>query len=338
MKKFTAFLALLLSIMLITACSSSNESSGGGSAEAPSEDTEEKVDFPTKPVTLIVPYSAGGGTDTVSRALALQAEKHLGQSIGVVNKTGGGGAVGLAEGSKAKPDGYTVTMVTAELTMLPHLGLTPITYENFKPIAQMNFDPSSLVVPADAPYNTLEEFVEFSLANPGKVRIGNGGTGAAGHLSAVAMEKKFGAQYSHVPFDGGAPAVTAALGGHVEAVVVQPPEALAQVQAGKLKFLGIMASERLDVIPDVPTFTEAGYDVGEIGVWRGVAVPKDTPNEIVAVLTDAFMKGAEEQEFVDFMSENGLGRVVKNAEDFNTLMVNSHNMYGEIIPSLDLGQ
>ncbi|PFG06790.1 tripartite tricarboxylate transporter substrate binding protein [Bacillus sp. es.034] len=333
MKKSWLICIFMISILLIAGCSSSN-----GSKEASTEAAEKKVDFPTKPATLIVPYSAGGGTDAVGRAIASAAEEHLGQSIGVVNKTGGGGAVGMSEGANSKPDGYTMTMITAEVTMLPHLGLTPITYKDFKPIAQFNFDPSSLVVPADSPYNTIDDFLNDAKAKPGKIRIGNGGTGAAGHLSAVAMGDAVGAEFSHVPFDGGAPAVTAVLGGHVEAVVVQPPEVLAQVKAGKLKILGIMAKDRLDILPDVPTFKEAGYDFGEIGVWRGVTVPKDTPDEVVAILTDAFTKAAEEPKFKEFMENNGLGLVIKDAKDFEQLMADSHELYGELIPRLGLGK
>lgn len=331
MKKSWILYALMISILLIAGCSS-----GNGNEEASASAGGKKVDFPTKPTTLIIPYSAGGGTDSVGRAIANSAEKHLGESIGVVNKTGGGGAVGMTEGANSKADGYTMTMLTVELTMLPHLGLTPTTYENFKPIAQFNFDPSSIVVPADAPYDTIEDFIEYAKANPGKVRIGNGGTGGAGHLSAVTMGEEVGAEFSHIPFEGGAPAVTAVLGGHVEAVAVQPPEVLQQVKGGKLKILGIMADERLDVLPDVTTFNEAGYDFGEIGVWRGVAVPKDTPDEVTAILTDAFMKAAEEPDFKEFMENNGLGLVISDSKDFEQLMADSHELYGELIPRLDL--
>jgi len=330
MKKSWLLCAFMISILLVAGCSSK------GNEEASASDDGKKIDFPTKAATLIVPYSAGGGTDAVGRAIASAAEKHLGESIGVVNKTGGGGAVGMTEGANAKPDGYTMTMLTVELTMLPHLGLTPTNHENFKPIAQFNFDPSSVVVPVDAPYQTIEELIEFAKANPGKVRIGNGGTGSAGHLSAVTMGEAVGVEFSHIPFEGGAPAVTALLGGHVEAVVVQPPEVLQQVLGGKLKILGIMSKERLDVLPDVPTFMEIGYDFGEIGVWRGVAVPKETPDDVTAVLTEAFMKAAEEPDFIEFMENNGLGLVVNNSEDFKQLMADSHELYGELIPRLDL--
>lgn len=334
MKKFLSILSLIV-LIIAAGCSSGSDSetSSGGS------EGEKEVDFPTKPLELIVPYSAGGGTDAVGRAISASAEKHLGEgaSIGVVNKTGGGGAVGMTEGALAKNDGYTMTMLTVEVTMLPHLGLTETTYENFTPIAQFNFDPSSIVVAADAPYQTIEEFIEYAKENPGEIRIGNGGTGATGHLSALAMAQATGTEYNHVPFEGSAPAVTGLLGGHIEAASVQPAEVLPQVKSGDLKVLAIMADERLeDTLPDTPTFQEVGYDVPEIGVWRGVTVPKDTPEEVVAILSDAFTKAAEEEEFITFMENNGLGIVSRNAEEFGELMAESHEMYGELISGLDL--
>ncbi len=342
MKKLFGIFILSL-MMILAACGSSGGNSEGEQGSNSSEEpdatetvAENKTDFPKKPITLIVPYSAGGGTDAVSRALASAAEKHLGQSVGVVNKTGGGGAVGMGEGANSKADGYTMTMVTVELTMLPHLGLSPITYEDFKPVAQINFDPSSIAVAADAPYQTLEELVAYAKENPGKVRIGNGGTGANGHLAASAFEKSVGVEFNHVPFDGSAPALTALLGGHVEAASIQPPEALPYVESGDMKVLGIMTSDRLDIIPDTPTFAEAGFDLGEVGVWRGVAVPKDTPDEVVAVLSEAFTKAAQEPEFIEFMESNGLGLKIQGSEDFQKLMEESNKLYSELIPSLDL--
>ncbi|NEU30130.1 tripartite tricarboxylate transporter substrate binding protein [bacterium LRH843] len=344
MKRFWLVSVLIFTLILITACGSSDKGNEGAktpeepaaetSAEAKTE--EKAIDFPKKPVTLIVPYSAGGGTDAVARSLASSVEAHLGQSVGVVNKTGGGGAVGMGEGANSKADGYTLTMVTVELTMLPHLGLSPTTYEDFKPVAQFNFDPSSIAVAADAPYDTLEEFVAYAKEHPGKIRIGNGGTGANGHLAASAFEKSADVEFNHVPFDGSSPALTALLGGHVEAVSVQPPEALPYVQSGDMKILGIMTAERLDVLPDTPTFAEAGFDMGEVGVWRGVAVPKDTPDDVVAVLSEAFSKAAEEPAFIEFMENNGLGLKIQDANGFLKLMEDSNKLYSELIPSLDL--
>lgn len=335
MKKSILLMFTVMFALVIAGCGASDDEAGNNEGETEGE-TERETDFPKKSLELIVPFSAGGGTDSVGRAIAKSAEEHLGESIGVVNKTGGGGAVGFTEGASAKPDGYTMTMLTVEVTMLPHLGLTETTYEDFKSIAQFNFDPSSIAVPADAPYDTIEEFIEYAKENPGEIRIGNGSAGGTGHLSAAEMAKVTGTEFSHVPFDGSAPAVTSLLGGHIEAASVQPPEVLPQVEAGELKVLAIMANERLDILPDVPTFQEAGYDIGEIGVWRGVAVPKDTPDNVVSVMSEAFEKAAEGDDFKDFMENNGLGIVSRDSEGFGQLMEESSKTYGDLISELGL--
>jgi len=212
-------------------------SSGSKTTSAPSVAT--KVNFPTKPITMIVSYAPGGGTDLTARALASAVEKHLGQPIGVVNKTGGGGAIGMTEGANAKPDGSTVTFVTVELTTLHHLGLTPVNYKQFKPITQVNFDPGAITVRKDAPWNTLQEFLDYAKANPKKVRVGDSGNGAIWNLAANAVEKATGVEFTHVGFDGATPAVTALVGGHIDAVSVSPAEVLIQIKAGNLKMLGL---------------------------------------------------------------------------------------------------
>ena len=336
MKKITSAIFIIL-LILALAVGCSNTSNTNTTSESKSETKNEaKSGYPEKPITLVVPYSAGGGTDATSRALAIAAEDNLGVSIGVVNKTGGGGAVGMSEGINSKPDGYTVTMFTVELTTLPHLGLAPFTYEDVKPVAQINFDPAAITVPIDAPYNTVQEFIDYAKANPGKVRVGNSGTGAIWHLAAAGFEKATGVEFNHVPFDGAAPAVTALLGGHIEAVTVSPAEVLAQVEAGKLKTLAVMSEERSASLPDVPTLKELGITVPNLGPWRGIGVPKDTPDEVVKVLEKAFMEAAQEEEFVEFMKNNGLGLVINDSQAFGKVMEESSKSFGELIPSLGL--
>lgn len=340
--KKIAATATVVGMLALTACG------GGGSNAANAGKTETKkeekaapakADFPKKPITLIVPYAAGGGTDASARALAKAAEKHLGQSIAVVNKTGGGGAIGFTEGAQAKPDGYTLTMVTVELTTLHHLGLTPITYKEFKPIAQVNFDPPAISVKADAPWKTAKEFIDYAKAHPGEVKVGNSGPGAIWHLAAVSLEKAAGVKFNHVPFDGAAPAVTALMGGHIDAVPVSPAEVKTQVEAGKIRTLAIMDSKPSAALPGVKTFEEeTGIKVDPLGPWRGVMVPKDTPDNVTKVLSDAFMKAADEPEFKDYMNKNGLGIVIKDSEGFAKLVSDSDKSFGELIPALGLAK
>ena len=326
MKKF--LWAVTLSALALTI--------GGCGEESTNADSEGASNFPEKSIEIIVPAAAGGGTDATARALANEAEDVFGQSIGVVNKTGGSGSVGMSEGANAKPDGYTVSMVFVELTMFKHLGLSPLTYDQFKPIGLINFDPAALTVAADAPYNTLEEFVVYAKEHPGEVNVGNSGTGSIWHIAAASLEKAAGIELNHVPHEGAAPAVTALVGGHIDAVTVSPAEVKTQLEAGNVKTLAGMSDARSNIIPDVPTFEEAGMEINPIGTWRGLTVPKDTPDEVVATLEEGFMEAAKDEDFVEFMETNGLGIELKNSEEFEEYMKQNEEDFGEIIGELGL--
>ena len=171
--------------------------------------------FPEKPVTVICPWAPGGGTDVLLRALSKAAEKHLGQTINVVNQTGGGGAIGHNAIRAARPDGYTVGMITFELNSLPPQGLVPFTWKDFDPLMRINSDPAALTVRADAPYSTVRGFMDYAKANPGEVTIGNSAPGSVWHIAAGLVAEKTGVQVKHVPFDGAAPAVTSLVGGQL---------------------------------------------------------------------------------------------------------------------------
>ncbi|MCY9667822.1 tripartite tricarboxylate transporter substrate binding protein [Paenibacillus alginolyticus] len=344
-KKMASSVALL-GMLVLTACGagSSTATSRGEKADSKkavtaAPTTQVKSDFPKRAITLIVPYAAGGGTDATARALAKATEKQLGQSIAIVNKTGGGGAIGFTEGSIAKPDGYTVTMVTVELATLHHLGLTPITYKEFKPIAQINFDPSAITVKVDARWKTVKEFMEYAKAHPGEVKMGNSGPGSIWHLSAVSIEKSAGVTFNHVPFDGAGPAVVALMGGHIDAVPVSPAEVKTQVEGGKLRTLAIVDAKPSEAIPGVKTLEEEiGIKPNYLGPWRGLVAPKNTPDDVMKVLEDAFMKGANDPEFKDYMKKSGLGMVIKDNQGFGKLMEDSDKSFGELIPALGLAK
>ncbi|WP_281885159.1 tripartite tricarboxylate transporter substrate binding protein [Paenibacillus sp. YYML68] len=333
-QKWKAALAVtaIMGMTVLTACGGTAPTSSGQSAAS-------KVEFPTKPISLIVPFAAGGGTDTTARALAKSAEKYLKQPVTVINKTGGGGSVGMTEGSNAKSDGYTVTVVTVELTTLSHLGLSPITHQSFKPVGMMNYEPAAITVRADSPWKTMKEFLDYAKANPGQVKLGNSGTGAIWHLAAAGLEKGTGTKFNHIPFEGAAPAITALLGGHVDAVPVSPPEVKAQVESGKLRTLAILDDKPAAVLPGVKTLKEeTGIEFSYIGTWRGLGVPKDTPDEIVQQLSDGFMKAVEDEEFKDFMKKNGLTIMAKDAKSFGQHLKDNHDKFGKLIPELGLAK
>ena len=238
------------------------------------------ANFPEKEVQIIIPWAPGGATDLVFRALAASTTKYLGQAVVIVNKAGGGGAVGYTEAMKAAPDGYTLATAATPLTILPHQTKTAFTYANFDPIINTVSDPSMFLVRAEAPWKSLKEFIDHAKKNPDMISVGNSGAGGGVHLVALAFEKAAGVKFNHIPFSGGGPSVTALLGGHINAVSVSPPEGVSQIQAGKLRIIALFSESRLDLFPGTPTVKEQGVDF-TMGMWRGLVAPKGTPPDVI---------------------------------------------------------
>jgi tripartite-type tricarboxylate transporter receptor subunit TctC len=295
----------------------------------------QSTNFPTHSLELVVPFQAGGGTDALARAFAESARKHLPQNIVVVNKPGASGAISWADVANAKPDGYKMSLVTADLTIVPHLGLTKLTYENFTPIARLNADPSAITVRSDSPYATVESFLEAARKNPGTIRIGNAGNGSIWHLAAAALEDKTGTKFNHIPFQGGNPAVLALLGGHIDAVTVSPAEVQAYVAAGKLKTLAVMADQRVKGFESVPTLKERKIDLS-IGTWRGIAVPRNTPPEVVAVLRSAAAKTAAEPSLREMLDKQNLGYAYADQDEFRNAMARDDAFFKALIAKVGL--
>jgi len=292
-------------------------------------------DYPNRSVEILVPASAGGGTDVLTRAFAEAAKKHLPQPMVVNNKPGASGAIGMGEMINAKPDGYKLCMVIVEITILPHLGLSKHTWEDFQPIARLNADPAAITVRTDAPWNTIEEFLAASKANPGGMKMGNSGNGSIWHLAHAALEDKAGVRFNPIPFQGAAPAVVALLGGHIDAVSVSPGEVSAHVAGGKLKVLAIMSDQRLKGFDKVPTLKERNIDLS-IGAWRGLAAPKGTPPEVMAILKTAARKAAEEPSLKESLDKLNLGYAYADADAFRVAMQKDSDMFKQLIAKLGL--
>ena len=291
--------------------------------------------YPNRPIELIVPAGAGGGTDVLARAYAEAARKHLPQPITVINRPGASGMIGHGEMINAKPDGYKLAIVFAEIVIVPHLGLTKLSYEDFTPIARLNADPAAITVRADAPWNTIEEFLTASRAKPGELKMGNSGPGSIWHLAHAALEDKVGVKYIPIPFSGAAPAVLALLGGHVDAVAVSPGEVAAHVSSGKLKTLAVMADRRLKGFDNVPTLKERGIDLS-IGTWRGLAAPKATPPDIVAILVEATRKAADEAVIKESLDRLSMGYAYADAATFRSNMQSDNEMFKQLVTKLGI--
>jgi len=291
--------------------------------------------YPSRPIELVVPAGAGGGTDVLARAFAEAAKKHLPQPITVINRPGASGMIGHGDMINARPDGYKLAVVFAEIVIVPHLGLTKLSYEDFTPIARLNADPAAITVRADAPWNTIEDFLAASKARPGEMKMGNSGNGSIWHLAHAALEDKVGVKYIPVPFSGAAPAVVALLGGHVDAVAVSPGEVATHVASGKLKTLVVMADQRLKGFEKVPTLKERGIDLS-IGTWRGLAAPKGTPPEVLAILTEATKKSADEPVLREALDRLSMGFAYADAETFRADMKRDNELFKGLVTRLGI--
>lgn len=294
-------------------------------------------EYPSKPIELIVPVAAGGGTDIVGRAFAEVGKKYLPQQpMVVVNKPGASGAIGTAELINAKPDGYKIGIVICELTIIPNLGITKYTAADLRPIARLNADPSAITVRADAPWQTIEEFIADARKRKDPVSIANAGVGSIWHMAAAAFSEKLSLPVNHVPFLGAAPAAVALLGGHVDALAVSPGEVAPHVAAGKMRTLAVMADQRVGgLFEKVPTLKERGIDLS-IGVWRGLAVPKATPPDIVATLGTVAAKTADDAAFREVLAKANLGWAYADAAAFQKVIDKDRAFYAELVPRLGL--
>lgn len=280
--------------------------------------------YPARPVTVIVPWGAGGGTDATARIVAALLEKDLGQPFNVVNRTGGSGVVGHTAIATAQPDGYTIGMLTVEISMMHWQGLTDLTPKSYTPLALMNEDPPGIQVSSSSPYKTVKDLAEaIKAAPPGKFKASGTGQGGIWHLALVGWMQAMGLpanQVAWVPSNGAAPAMQDLAAGGLDLTTCSVPEARAIIEAGKAKSLAIMAPARNPIFPDVPTLKEAmGIDYAT-GAWRGIGAPKNLPPEIATKLTAALKKVYDSAEFKDFMSNRGFGTVWGDGNEFGSFM------------------
>jgi tripartite-type tricarboxylate transporter receptor subunit TctC len=294
------------------------------------------ADYPTRPIEIVVPSSAGGGTDVMARVFAEVAKKNVPQPFVVSNKPGAGGGIGMTEAARATPDGYKIGVIISELAIIPHLNMTKVTTADFIPIARLNGDPGLIAVRADSPYQTIDDLLAAARKQEGGVSMGNAGSGTIWHLAAAAVEQKTGVKFNHVPFQGAAPSVLALIGGHVDAITVSPAEIGTYVEAGKVRVLVAMADRRLPAPYDkVVTFKEKGTDL-VLGTWRGLGVPLNSPPEVVKYLRDATRKTAEDPAFRDAMLKANLQPAYMDGDSFLTFMNSQSAYFKSLLANVDL--
>ncbi len=277
---------------------------GGGSSEDP-------ADYPEEAITVIVPFSAGGPTDTVTRLISEPMSDELGQRIVVQNVEGAGGTVAAGRVAEAEPDGYTVLIHHIGMSTAPalyeDLPYDPI--EDFKPIGLITNVPMTIVARKDLKPDTLEDLVSYVRDNADKVTLANAGTGAASQLCGLLIEEAIDVDLTEVPYDGTGPALTDLVGGQVDFMCDQTTNTAGQIRSGDVKAYAVTTPERVEALPDLPTTAEAGLPDVEVGVWHGLYVPAATPDEIVNALTDALAVALKDQGVIDQMADLGTAPV-----------------------------
>ena len=298
--------------------------------------------YPSRPVTVVCPWGAGGGTDATARIVAALLEKDLGQPFNVVNRTGGSGVVGHSAIATGAPDGYTIGMITVEITMMHWQGLTELNPTSYTPLALMNEDPPGVQVNAASPYKTVKELADAIKAAPaGKFKASGTGQGGIWHLALIGWLTAMGLKPDHVawvPSNGAAPAMQDLAGGGIDVVTCSVPEARAIIEAGKARSLAVMANQRNPQFKDVPTLKEAlGIDYS-VGAWRGIAGPKGMSKDLADKITASLKKAYDSKEFQDFMSSRGFGVTWGDAAAFAKFMEEGNKKMGTAMKAAGLAK
>ncbi len=258
--------------------------------------------YPSRSITMIVPFPPGGVADQTGRPVAAALEKILKQPVVIANRSGAGGAVGMAAAANARPDGYTILTALSSISIIPEADKLferqPAYQMNqLAPVALVTSDPTVLVVPADSPWKSIADFAADAKKRPGEISFSSSGIYGTLHMAMEIFAHSADVKLRHVPFAGGGPALTALLGGHVQALASGPGPVIPQISAGKLRPLAAWGDQRLAALPDVPTFKELGYKDVEFYIWAGVFAPAGTPDSAMRVLRDAMAKVVVDPEF-----------------------------------------
>lgn len=317
-KRFT-LICLILLVTVLTACSDGEESSDGSN-------------YPDKPVTFYVNYSAGGNTDLSYRQFANVAEKYLGQNIVIENVTGGGGSTGVAELAKAEPDGYTLgNLSMAPLTVVPHNQPVPYEPSDFTYIGGWGKQLYGIVASKDAPYDDFESFLEYARENPG-MQYSDPAPGGLNGLSVTLLDRAENNElkFESIPYSGGGEATSSVLGGHVDFTSNNPAPVISGLQSGDLKLIVSLSDARFDVAPDVPTIRELGYDF-DVTSWFGIGGPEGLPDYVVEKWTEVIQKTLEDPEFQE--AAEGLQTPLEwmSGEEYEKLIHSNYELFGEII-------
>ena len=277
--------------------------------------------YPSRPITLVAPFPPGGVADLTARPVAAAMEKVLKNPVGVVNKTGAAGAVGMQFVATSKPDGYTLLLALSSISIIPEADKIfdrqpAFTVDQFAPIALISADPTILVVRAESPWKTAKEFIEDAKKRPGQISYSSSGIYGTLHMAMELLSHAAGIKLRHIPAAGAGPALTAILGGHVDALASGPAVVIPHIKSGKLRALAGWGDKRVAALPEVPTFKELGYPEAEFYIWAGLFAPKGTPEPVLAKLREATRAAVAEPEFKAAMDKLETPIVFKQGQEF----------------------
>jgi tripartite-type tricarboxylate transporter receptor subunit TctC len=298
--------------------------------------------WPNRPVTMIVPWGAGGGTDATARVVAAILEREFGQPMNVVNRTGGSGVVGHSAIATAAPDGYTIGMITVEITMMHHQGLTDLKPTSYTPLALMNEDPPGVTVNASSPHADIKALADAIKAAPaGRFKASGTGQGGIWHLALIGWLQAMGLKPDHVawvPSNGAAPAMQDLAAGGIDMVTCSVPEARTMIDAGRARSLAIMSAQRNPLFPNVPTLNETLGINYSVGAWRGIAGPRNLPADVQARLIASLKKAYDSKEFQDFMAGRGFGIRWADQAGFTSFMAAGDAAMGSAMKAAGLAK
>ena len=295
--------------------------------------------YPSRPVTLVVPYPPGGGADIIARLLAPGMKAQLGQPVVVTNRPGGQGTIGTAEVLKSAADGYTLALsAVATLTVQPHRQDLPYnTPDDYDPIIKASNLPIMFAVHANTPWKTAKEAFDFIRANPGKIRIGSPGNGSMAHLAIAELNAKAGTRFAHVPYASGAESIPSMLGGHIEALAVHPAEILPHTKAGTARVLATFEEKRNPAFPEAPTMRELGFDVTS-GVYYPIVAPKGLPKDVKEKIFKAAKAALTDRALSDEVRSRGFVIDIKEPDAFRQELWSSYKANAELVKELGLGK
>jgi putative tricarboxylic transport membrane protein len=313
-KKFSLLTIVFLLLFTLAACNSStktneNASQSGGDKKA--------SDYPNKPITIVVPFSAGGSGDIMTREVAKLAEKEFGKTVIVENKEGGSGAIALNYALGKPADGYTILNHSSTLPLTMASGEIPFEAKDIQPVATMVSNYQVLAVPKDSPFKTFEDFVDFAKKNPGKLNVVSSQTYGTTHIFSLKIMEGADINFNYIAYDGGSEALTRILGGNGDAITSSGEVVQQQVESGDLRLLGVSSAERLPTHPDVPTFKELGISsIDDELIWRAYFVKPGTPKEVVEKITEVLRKVSEDPEFKEYAKKTNQDIYFKTGEEF----------------------